>query len=170
MAFHRFINKLANWFLALPRVYKRVLSLGIDTLAISFTLWVAFCLRLGEWYIPPVQQMWIFVLAPIIAIPIFIRAGLYRAIIRYIGMEAIWTIVQSIMLFSLVFAVIVLVAEDLSGLVPRTVYGIHAVLLLLFVAGSRYLGKWLFNRSQADHGYRPKRKRFFAASGDLWCR
>jgi FlaA1/EpsC-like NDP-sugar epimerase len=160
MAFHRFINKLGNWFLALPRVYKRVLSLGIDTLAISFTLWAAFCLRLGEWYIPPIQQMWIFVLAPIIAIPIFIRAGLYRAIIRYIGMEAIWTIVQSIMLFSLVFAVIVLVAEDLSGLVPRTVYGIHAVLLLLFVAGSRYLGKWLFNRSQADHGYRPKRKRF----------
>ena len=81
-------------------------------------------------------------LAPIIAIPIFIREGLYRAIIRYLGIRVLWTVVKATSLYALLFAVIVL----LSGVehVPRTVYGINALILMLFTGGSRYIARWWF--------------------------
>ncbi|WP_289281595.1 MULTISPECIES: nucleoside-diphosphate sugar epimerase/dehydratase [unclassified Methylophaga] len=132
-----------------PRPIKRTISVILDFLAIPFSLWLAFSLRLGEFYIPPNQQLWIFVLAPVLAIPIFIKSGLYRAIIRYIGMDAIWTIAKAVLLFTLIFSVIVLTADDLAGLVPRTVYAIQAIILMLFVGGSRMMARWLIVKS--DH-------------------
>jgi FlaA1/EpsC-like NDP-sugar epimerase len=107
-------------------------------------LWIAFSLRFSSIYYPPREQLWIFFLAPIIAIPIFIKFGLYRAIIRYIGVDALGSIFKSVALFTLIFSVIVLVAVEYSGLVPRTVYGIHALIVLLMVGGSRLIARWWF--------------------------
>jgi len=149
LSYPKFFRTLGLWFLNQPRSTKRSLSLIIDFLAIPFSLWLAFSLRLGEIYLPSVQQSWIFIIAPIIAIPIFVKLGLYRAIIRYIGIDAIWTIVRAVALFTLIFAVIVLVADEYSGRVPRTVYAIQAVLILLFVGGSRMLARWLILKN--DH-------------------
>jgi UDP-N-acetylglucosamine 4,6-dehydratase len=49
----------------------------------------------------------------------------------------------------LIFSVIVLTANDLAGLVPRTVYAIQAIILMLFVGGSRMMARWLIVKS--DH-------------------
>jgi FlaA1/EpsC-like NDP-sugar epimerase len=132
----------------MPRSYKRFVSVIVDVFSVVFSLWLAFSLRLSEAYSPADMQLWVFILAPIIAIPIFIRFGLYRAIIRYIGTDVVFTIIKSIALFTLVFASIVLIAgPEHSGVVPRTVYGIQAICLLLIVAGGRFGARWLF-----DHG------------------
>jgi FlaA1/EpsC-like NDP-sugar epimerase len=139
---------LGQWFLNRSRKVKRLISLSVDTLAVIVALWAAFSLRLGEFYSPPIQQLWIFLLAPAIAVPIFIKLGLYRAVIRYIGIDALWAISRAVFLFTLIFSVTVLIAGDWSGRVPRTVYGIHAVLVMLFVGGSRMLARWLFTHSQ----------------------
>ncbi len=149
MNYPSIVKKLGLWFLNRPRPVKRTISVILDFLAIPISLWLAFSLRLGEFYIPPSQQLWIFFLAPVIAIPIFIKSGLYRAIIRYIGMDAIWTIARAVLLFTLIFSVIVLTANDLAGLVPRTVYAIQAIILMLFVGGSRMMARWLIVKS--DH-------------------
>jgi len=139
---------LGQWFLKRSRKVKRVISICVDAVAVSVALWLAFSLRLGEFYLPPLQQLWIFALAPAIAVPIFIKSGLYRAIIRYIGIDALWAISRAVILFTLIFAVAVLTADELAGRVPRTVYGINAVIVLLFVGGSRMLARWLFTHSQ----------------------
>ena len=110
---------------------------------IVVSLWVAFSLRYGVFYLPPQKQLWIFLLAPVIAIPIFIKYGLYRAIIRYVGMQALWSILKATVLYTLVFTVVVLILGT-EG-VPRTVYGINALLLLLFVGGSRLISRWWFS-------------------------
>ncbi len=141
-------TSLGQWFLGRSRKVKRIISIAVDTLAVMVALWLAFSLRLGEFYLPPPQQLWIFLLAPAIAVPVFVKFGLYRAVIRYIGIDALWAISRAVILFTLIFAVIVLIAGDWSGRVPRTVYGIHAVVVLLFVGGSRMLARWLFTRSQ----------------------
>lgn len=142
------LSSLGQWFLQRSRKVKRIISIAVDTVAIPLALWLAFCLRLGEFYTPPVQQLWIFFLAPAIAVPIFIKFGLYRAVIRYIGVDALWAISRAVLLFTLIFAVIVLAAEEYAAVVPRTVYGIHAVIMMLFVGGSRMLARRLFTRSQ----------------------
>ncbi|MTI64672.1 nucleoside-diphosphate sugar epimerase/dehydratase [Methylophaga sp.] len=144
-------TSLGQWFLNCSRKVKRIISISVDTLAVIVALWLAFSLRLGEFYSPPAQQLWIFLLAPAIAVPIFVKFGLYRAVIRYIGIDALWAISRAVLLFTLVFAVVVLTAGDLAGLVPRTVYGINAVIVMLFVGGSRMLARWLFTHSQQQN-------------------
>lgn len=145
------ITSLGQWFLNRSRRVKRVISISVDVLAVIASLWLAFSLRLGEFYSPPGEQLWIFLLAPLIAVPVFIKSGLYRAVIRYIGIDALWAISRAVLLFSLIFAVVVLAAGEFSGLVPRTVYGINAVIVLLFVGGSRMLARWLFTHSQQQN-------------------
>jgi FlaA1/EpsC-like NDP-sugar epimerase len=135
-------SKASNWFLSRPRKIKRIISVIADCFIVMISLWIAFSLRFSEFYIPPENQLWIFFLGPVIAIPIFIRLGLYRAIVRYIGLHALGTIFKAVTLYTLIFSVIVLISSELSGLVPRTVYGINGLLLLLIIGGSRLLVRW----------------------------
>lgn len=140
-------SSISRWFLTRSRSIKRSITLLVDFVAIIVALWLAFSLRYSTLYQPPSEQLWIFLLAPVIAIPIFIRFGLYRAIIRYLGMRAIWTVVQAISLYTVVFAVIVLLAgAELTGVVPRTVYGINLLILLVFIGGSRLVARWWFTQ------------------------
>lgn len=137
-----FLSKISNWFLSRSRNVKRFITLAVDFIVIIIALWLAFSLRHGEFYLPPQQQLWIFLLAPIVAIPIFIQAGLYRAIVRYLGMQVLWTVIKAASLYALLFAVIVLMAGVEQ--VPRTVYGINALILVLFAGGIRLLARWWF--------------------------
>ena len=145
------ITTLSNWFLSRSRNIKRFITILVDFIAIIFSLWLAFSLRYGEIYQPLQQQLWIFLLAPAAAIPIFIRFGLYRAIVRYLGMQAIWTVVKATSFYALVFAVIILLAGVEH--VPRTVYGINAIILMLFVGGSRLIARWWFANSVGVDGF-----------------
>jgi len=122
-----------------------VITLTADVLAVVLSLWVAFSLRYSEFYIPPQQQLWVFVVAPLLAIPVFIRLGLYRAIVRYIGVDALFTIFKAVALYTLLLVTVVLLAGSFAGVVPRTVYGINALILLLFTGGSRLLARWWFS-------------------------
>jgi FlaA1/EpsC-like NDP-sugar epimerase len=132
---------LINLLVSSPRLFKQLIFGAVDSIVIIFSLWLAYCLRLGVLYSPPQEQWWIFVTAPITAIPIFYFFGLYRAITRYLGMRAIWDIVKATALFSIVFAVIVLIFK-IDEFVPRTIYGILGVLSLLFVGGFRLIIRW----------------------------
>ncbi len=142
---HQNLSRLADWFLSRSRTVKRMITLAVDLCAVIFSLWLAFSLRYGVLYQPPQAQLWIFFLAPAIAIPIFIKMGLYRAIIRYLSLHALWTVIKATLLYALIFAVIVLLAGVEQ--VPRTVYGINALILILFVAGTRYIARWWFASS-----------------------
>ena len=149
-------TRLSNWFLSRSRSLKRIITLSVDFVAIILALWLAFSLRYGVFYIPALPQLWIFLLAPFVAIPIFIKAGLYRAIVRYLGMQALWTIIKASSLYAVLFAVIVL----LTGVehVPRTVYGINALILMLFAGGSRYIARWWFANSLIDDSFKTQKR------------
>lgn len=133
---------LINWFLSLSRIIKRLIMLSVDVLLIVVILIGAFSMRLGEWFWPQSDLLYLIFLAPLIAAPIFIKFGLYRAIVRYIGFKAIWAIVQAVSLYALVWGVIVL----LSGVegVPRSVILINWMLAMLLIGGSRIVGRWYF--------------------------
>ncbi|MDC9725208.1 MAG: nucleoside-diphosphate sugar epimerase/dehydratase [Gammaproteobacteria bacterium] len=146
---HQKITTLSNWFLSRSRSVKRLITVAVDFVAIVLSLWLAFSLRYGEFYLPSEQQVWIFFLAPVVAIPLFIRAGLYRAIVRHLGMQALWAVVKVTSFYALIFAVIVLLAGVEQ--VPRTVYGINALILMLFVGSSRLIARWWFTNSISSH-------------------
>jgi len=151
------LKDMIDSLLASPRSIKRTITVTVDFVAVVFSLWLAFSLRFSEIYIPPQSQWWVFLAAPAIAIPIFIKFGLYRAIIRYLGMQAIWTVVQATLLYTIIFAVIVLLS-NVQG-VPRTVYGIQALLLFMIAGGTRLIARWWINNVQNGFSQLARTKR-----------
>jgi len=151
------IRKAIDSILASPRSIKRTITVSFDFLVVIFSLWLAFSLRYSEIYIPAQSLWWVFLAAPVIAIPVFIKFGLYRAIIRYLGMQAIWTVVQATMLYEILFAVLVLMS-NVQG-VPRTVYAIQALLLLIIVGGTRLIARWWINSIQNGSNHLARNKK-----------
>jgi len=125
----------------LSRNAKRMLMVGSDIILLPLALWVAFSLRLGEIFIPGVLQIWIFILAPVVGIPVFIKMGLYRAIIHYMEFRAFGTVFKAVSLTILLWSIILLLAAPYS--VPRSSIVIFWLLALLAVAGSRLTIRWL---------------------------
>ena len=150
------LSPISNWFLSRPRSVKRLIILVVDFLMVITSLWFAFSLRYSEFYLPPQKQLWIFLLAPIIAIPIFVKFGLYRAIVRYLGLQTLWLVLKATILYALIFTVVVLISGT-EG-VPRTVYGINSLLLLLFIGGSRLTARWWFSHAFSDIGRQMSRR------------
>lgn len=78
----------------------------------------------------------------VIALPIFIASGLYRAIFRYSGLPAMVAVVRAMLLYGVAFAG-VFTFYGFTG-VPRTVGLIQPLLLLIFVGASRAAARiWL---------------------------
>jgi FlaA1/EpsC-like NDP-sugar epimerase len=136
------VNRILVPVLAIPRPAKRLLVLLVDTSFCVLSVWLAFYLRLGEFLSlkgPPMQAV---AAAIILAIPIFIVSGLYRAIFRYTGMPAIVSLAQAIGIYGLLYAS-VFTAIGVEG-VPRTIGIIQPMLMLVFVGTSRVFAKlWL---------------------------
>jgi len=78
----------------------------------------------------------------LIAIPLFIVNGFYRAIFRYSGLSAIFTVSKVIAVYGVIYAAI-FTAMGVSG-VPRTVGIIQPILLMVFVGLTRLFARfWL---------------------------
>ncbi|UYQ72604.1 polysaccharide biosynthesis protein [Pelagibacterium flavum] len=132
--------------LALPRFWKRVILVGFDFGALAFVLWASYSLRYDRWDLPNSLDEWVIIAsAPLIAIPIFIRMGLYRAVVRYLPERALWTIVKAMTLAAILWVVLAfLSAMTGRGFVPRSVPIIYWTLGTLVITGSRLIAKWVF--------------------------
>ena len=140
------LTKTADWLIDLPRPAKRFVALVFDAGMCWLATWLAFWLRLDEWLLlaghPQWRPHWAALASVLIALPLFIRAGLYRAIFRYAGWQAALTVVRVLALYGLLYAAIFSVVR-VPG-VPRTVGLLQPLVLFLLVAGSRLLARfWL---------------------------
>lgn len=125
--------KILNTF---SRNTKKTLLVAIDIIALPAALWAGYALRLGEWWPRGMDNTWwLFVAAPLVAVPIFIRMGLYRAVLRYVGSKALITIVKAVTITTLILLALVVMSETRG--VPRSVFFSFWLISLLFIAGSR---------------------------------
>ncbi|MCO5786167.1 hypothetical protein DHB74_07370 [Pseudomonas sp. G11-1] len=132
---------------------KRSIQIVADVLLLSLALWLALFLRLGDegWLWPENGQGLLFVLAPLLALPLYVRMGMYRAVMRHFGNVALYCIAKAVTLGFLAFAFTLLVAKDLGWnvLFPRSVYFSYWALSLIFIGGLRllareyFMGDWL---------------------------
>ena len=132
---------MLNWIVSLSRINKQLIILFVDSMLLVLILLASFSIRLGYWYFPESDLIWVIFSAPIIAVLIFVRFGLYRAIIRYIGFKALWAIAQAVSLYALVWGVIGFMAA-VDG-IPRSVILINWALSLLAIGGVRIAARWL---------------------------
>jgi FlaA1/EpsC-like NDP-sugar epimerase len=135
------LNELAKIQL-LSRSSKRLIMLIADMVMLPIALWTAFALRLGELQPDVAAYWWIFLAAPILSIPIFINIGLYRAVVRFMGMNAVFAIFKAVTLSTLLLAAVVLMTETKG--VPRSVFLIYWAVAVIYIGGSRMLMRSYF--------------------------
>lgn len=121
----------------LPRRIKSLIMVAADLLLLPLALWCAIALRLGGVNVTLPFAHWVFFLPAVIAIPIFIRCGLYRAVVRYIGDRALLTIVGAVTLSVAIFAAMITFLH-IPG-IPRSSILIYWGLAVIYITGSRFL-------------------------------
>ncbi|WP_434601423.1 polysaccharide biosynthesis protein [Pseudomonas sp. Z4-7] len=144
------MDKIRELLLGLPRRQKRLLQVGTDVLLVWMALWMAFVVRLGvdELINPFIQHLWLFISAPIVALPLFVKFGMYRAVMRYFGNDALVAIIKAVSLSSLTLGVVVFWYSNHENVVPRSIIFNYWWLSLIMVGGLRlamrqyFLGDW----------------------------
>ncbi|OGQ57681.1 MAG: capsular biosynthesis protein, partial [Deltaproteobacteria bacterium RIFCSPLOWO2_02_FULL_53_8] len=121
---------------------KRLVVILVDVILALLSTWIAFTLRLDELHSPSDAQWWVYGLAPLLAIPVFVKFGLYRAIFRYTGQAALKATGQAVVVFGMVFMA-VLMWQQWPG-VPRSLGVLQPLIFLLLVGASRAVARfWL---------------------------
>jgi FlaA1/EpsC-like NDP-sugar epimerase len=145
-------NQSKKTVLQLPRYAKRLIVLSLDLVMSVVSVWLAFYLRIDQVGLPVGQQYWVYLLAPLLFVPIFISMGLYRAIFRYTGMAAMMTTGMAIGLYALFFF-FALFYSKWDG-VPRSLGLIQPLLFLILVGSSRAIARfWLAGLSKQSHRF-----------------
>ncbi|MDT9693919.1 hypothetical protein Q5762_37475, partial [Streptomyces sp. P9(2023)] len=111
------MDKLA-YLWSLPRAYKRLISLAIDTLLITVSFFAALWARLGEVVIPPSSLTTLTLLGTVVVtLVVFTRLGLYRAVLRFLTFHALVVIFAGALLSSLALTSF---AYYFNAAIPRT--------------------------------------------------
>jgi FlaA1/EpsC-like NDP-sugar epimerase len=131
----RGLREAAEKLIELPRNIKQAAVLLVDMVFVGGSLWLAVAypagmqsVRLGA------VEIACGILTLVVSAIIFLRLGLYRAVIRFMGQQAIWAIITAASYSTLVLgAVVFFTRAD----VPRTLPFVYWALLMFSVGGSR---------------------------------
>lgn len=133
----------------LRRYYKQIIMVAVDFVLLSVALLFAFWARLGDvWFPEQTEQYALFAFCLFLTLFAFGRLGLYRSIIRYMGQQAIFAVMQGV----LVSALVVAVASYMSGMfMPRSVPVIYGCFAYMFIGGSRILIRAYYHKGLQIH-------------------
>ncbi|MEE9445207.1 MAG: nucleoside-diphosphate sugar epimerase/dehydratase [Cocleimonas sp.] len=92
---------------AKSRLKKRLILVLLDALLIPLVLLASFSLRFNDLFIPQNNGWLIFPLATLIAIPVFLKLGLYRSILQYFRSQAVMTIIVATLLSTVIWVGVV---------------------------------------------------------------
>lgn len=135
---------LQTLVLSMSRGQKRLILIVLDFFLLSISVWLAFSVRLAMWVVPTPHQWAAIFLAPVVAFPVFMRLGLYRAVIRYLPERAFWTIAQAVLLAAIIWIAVIFGFELARlTLIPRSVIPIYGLFAIALVGGSRFAIKYV---------------------------
>ena len=152
MATKSMLLNIKKILLRRPRSQKRLLLLVLDALLIPLILWAGFSLHLNKPFIPNGKEWLIFPLAILVSAPIFIRMGMYRAVLKYFRSQAIASIIVATLLATglWLWAVHLLGLVNIPASVALTVWlGTFTLITSIRLLAQR----WLYSdNSDGDRG------------------
>ncbi len=135
-------------FFAIPRIYKRLISLVADTVFISVAFVGAIYTRLGDLTLfYKVEYAQLLCVLIVVTLFLFARGGLYRAILRYLSVHALLLIVSMCIASAGIFAIL---GYFTDLFIPRSIPFIYANFLLIFCGGARLLIRILLSGTKSS--------------------
>jgi FlaA1/EpsC-like NDP-sugar epimerase len=122
--------------LVMGRRSKQLIMVLADTLALPAALWTAFTLRYGSFTHGETSALVLYMASIIGTLPVFLHMGLYRAVIRYMGVRAAGVIAMGTGISALMLYAIDQFA--LGNFYPVELFVIYFILALLYVGVSRF--------------------------------
>jgi FlaA1/EpsC-like NDP-sugar epimerase len=119
----------------LPRNIKQACLFSLDMVYVTAAMWLAVALRFGHlnFHLGPVEYA-CGAVTLILSAMVFLRLGLYRAVIRFMGQQAIWAIVTAAGYSTLILGATVFFTR---AEVPRSMPFIYWILLVVGIGGTR---------------------------------
>ena len=133
--------------LTLDRRYKQIITLAFDVIILVFSLCFAFILQSNDSLLGKhmINNWWLMIAVPIIAIPIFIKTGLYRSVLQYTGIKVITTSFQSITITCILATFIHYYGRgyffEINHVLPRSIIPNFWFISNTFIITSRFLLK-----------------------------
>lgn len=142
-----------NLLLNFSRLNKQIVAVMVDLVCLPLTFCVAILLRFDNLNMVLLHP-YLILAVPLISIPIFIKLGLYRAVIRFIDYKIVYVIFLSVTLSVAVLVAFAAFATGMTGL-SRGVFGIYWLSAVMYVAASRFLARaYLMHSSGVSGGMR----------------
>lgn len=126
---------------AMPRRARQLVVALADGVLCVAAVWMAFSLRLGEFYRVETSILLVSAVALVLWFPIASWRGVYRSIIRFSGGRAMVGLGTAVIIYTIPM-VLLFLANGFSG-IPRTVALIQPVLFLALMAASRLTIRFL---------------------------
>jgi len=129
----------------LSRNFKQFLMIAADLIWLPVALWLAIIIRWGDQpYVSDYRDFLVYFLTTLSSIIVFLRLGLYRAVVRYMGNEAVIAVIKGVSISALIVGALVFLTRA-EG-IPRSIPFIYWGLALFFVGGSRFI-VWFYYQS-----------------------
>jgi len=133
------------------RTTKRIISLIYDTVAIVTAFYAAAFLRLGTFNSQFLDKdVTVIAITLVVSLAVFIRMGMYRAILRYMSTPAMLTIVGCVFISALVLATSSFLTQSR---LPRSIPFIYLTIALLLIGAPRLMVRsviMMLNRRSVD--------------------
>lgn len=115
-----------------------------DLILLPLALWSAVVLRVGSFGYDVWPFAVLFVAVPVLTIPIFIKIGLYRAVIRFLDDKVIYTILLGVSLS--VLCMVILIGLGGFNTLPRSSIFIYWFIAVTYISTSRYLARGIIRK------------------------
>ncbi len=139
---------MKNVFLGLTRIQKQLLASAVDVLCLPFIFYFSVILRFeGIGRGIPSVYFWVAIGAGLVSVPVYVKFGLYRAVVRYIDQRIISTVLLGVTASTILLAAVsVLVFPNALSAKAFIIYWISAI---LYVVASRFIARGFLNQRGA---------------------
>jgi len=140
------------YFLELPRFHKRVLSVVVDTLLLSFAWCSAVLLSAKPFvFISQNEVLAAFLLVLTGTVLVFIRLGLYHAVIRFMGIHALFAVLAGVLTSGII---LLLIGQLLQMQLAYSMVLNYMFVALMFVGGSRLTLRAIVNAKERKSNHK----------------
>ncbi len=141
-------------FLGLPRRTKQLIAVSVDFILLILAFYCALSLRFDTVNPEIHLYRWQMLAAPMLAIPIFIWLGLYRAVIRYMEDRVVFVVAGGVILSVLLLSAGIALAQ--IPYLSRSVLGIYSLLAIFYIGATRFLARRIFLRAERSQDTRKR--------------